>query len=283
MKFSAILTGSLFATAALAAPLTEKRRARQAARAAAKRHSNPPYIPGSDKEVLKLTNTTNVEYSSNWAGAVLIGSDYTKVTGEFTVPSVSAGSSSSGGYGDYGYGYFKNKRQSEEYCASAWVGIDGDTCETAILQTGVDFCYEGGETSYEAWYEWYPDYAYNFDSLSISEGDSIKVTVEATSKSSGSATVENLTTGQSVTHTFSGNVEGDLCETNAEWIVEDFESGDSLVAFADFGTVTFTNAEATSGGSTVGPSDATIMDIEQDGTVLTESSVSGDTVTVSYV
>ncbi|OJJ75344.1 hypothetical protein ASPBRDRAFT_119387 [Aspergillus brasiliensis CBS 101740] len=281
MKFSAILTGSLFATAALAAPLTEKRRARQAARAAAKRHSNPPYIPGSDKEVLKLTNTTNVEYSSNWAGAVLIGSDYTKVTGEFTVPSVSAGSSSSGGYGDYGY--YKNKRQSEEYCASAWVGIDGDTCETAILQTGVDFCYEGGETSYEAWYEWYPDYAYNFDSLTISEGDSIKVTVEATSKSSGSATVENLTTGQSVTHTFSGNVEGDLCETNAEWIVEDFESGDSLVAFADFGTVTFTNAEATSGGSTVGPSGATIMDIEQDSTVLTESSVSGDSVTVTYV
>ncbi|RAH62505.1 aspergillopepsin-2 [Aspergillus piperis CBS 112811] len=284
MKFSAILTGSLFATAALAAPLTEKRRARKEARAAAKRHSNPPYIPGSDKEILKLNGTSNEEYSSNWAGAVLIGDGYTKVTGEFTVPSVSAGSSSSsGGYGDYGYGYYKNKRQSEEYCASAWVGIDGDTCETAILQTGVDFCYEGGETSYEAWYEWYPDYAYNFDSLSISEGDQIKVTVEATSKSSGSATVENLTTGQSVSHTFSGNVEGDLCETNAEWIVEDFESGDSLVAFADFGSVTFTNAEATSDGSTVGPSDATIMDIEQDSTVLTETSVSGDSVTVKYV
>ncbi|PWY96750.1 proteinase aspergillopepsin II [Aspergillus sclerotioniger CBS 115572] len=281
MKFSTLLTGSLFATAALAAPLTEKRRA---ARAAKSRHSNPPYKAGTDKEILKLTNTTNVEYSSNWAGAVLIGTGYTKVTGEFTVPSVSAGSSSSSsGYGDYGYGYYKNKRQSTEYCASAWVGIDGDTCETAILQTGLDFCYEDGEVSYDAWYEWYPDYAYDFDSISFSEGDSVKVTVEASSDSTGTATVENLTTGESVTHSFSGNVEGDLCEYNAEWIVEDFESGDSLVAFADFGTVTFTNAEATSDGSTVGPSDATIMDIEQDSTVLTSTSVDGDTVTITYV
>lgn len=25
------------------------------------------------------------------------------------------------------------------HAASAWVGIDGDTCDTAILQTGLDF------------------------------------------------------------------------------------------------------------------------------------------------
>ena len=42
-----------------------------------------------------------------------------------------------------------------------------------------------------------------------------------------------------VTHTFSGESDGSLCEYNAEWIVEDFEEGDSLVEFADFGTVTF--------------------------------------------
>jgi hypothetical protein len=42
-----------------------------------------------------------------------------------------------------------------------------------------------------------------------------------------------------VTHTFSGETAGSLCEYNAEWIVEDFEEGSSLVEFADFGTVTF--------------------------------------------
>lgn len=33
--------------------------------------------------------------------------------------------------------------------ASAWVGIDGDTCETAIVQTGLDFTISGGEVSYD--------------------------------------------------------------------------------------------------------------------------------------
>nr|BDA81845.1 aspergillopepsin IIa [Aspergillus aculeatus] len=292
MKFTTILTGSLLASAALAAPLTEKRRARAEARAEArratglKRKSNPPLSPATNTP-LQHANISQVEYSSNWAGAVLIGSGYTEVTGEFVVPSVSSpsGSSGSGGGfgGGFGSGFSSDFGGDTEYCASAWVGIDGDTCETAILQTGIDFCYEDGETYYDAWYEWYPDYAYDFDNIDISEGDSIKVTVKATSDTSGTATVENVSTGQSVTHSFSGNVEGSLCETNAEWIVEDFESGDSLVAFADFGTVTFTGAEAISNGETVTPSGATLMDIEQDGEVLTSVSVDGSTVTVTYV
>ncbi|KAF8444750.1 hypothetical protein L210DRAFT_3530901 [Boletus edulis BED1] len=45
------------------------------------------------------------------------------VTGTFTVPSPSGSAGSA---------------------ASAWVGIDGDTCQNAILQTGVDGSY-GGE------------------------------------------------------------------------------------------------------------------------------------------
>lgn len=34
------------------------------------------------------------------------------------------------------------------YAAAAWVGIDGDTCPTAILQTGVDMIIQNGEVSY---------------------------------------------------------------------------------------------------------------------------------------
>ncbi|KAL4811308.1 peptidase A4 family-domain-containing protein [Aspergillus unguis] len=268
MKLSTALSTALLASSALAAPLTEQRRARNARRAA-NRQSHPPYQVDST-EILQLTNTSKVEYSSNWAGAVLIGTGYTTVTGEFTVPTPKAGTGSS---------------SRQESCASAWVGIDGDTCSTAILQTGVDFCVQGNQVSFDAWYEWYPDYAYNFDSseISISAGDSIKVTVDATSLTAGTATVENLTTGQSVTHTFTGGVDGDLCEYNAEWIVEDFESNGSLVPFADFDTVTFTNAEATTGGETVTPDDATIIDIKQDNEVLTEVSVSNGKVTITYV
>ncbi|KAJ5902918.1 Aspergillopepsin-2 [Penicillium taxi] len=267
MKFSTVILGSALAATALAAPLTAQRQARTEARRLARAEgSQPPYKPNT-QEVLQLNKTSHVEYSSNWAGAVLIGSGYTSVTGQFTVPTPKAPSGSSRG----------------DYAASAWVGIDGDTWGDAILQTGVDFTISNGEVSYDAWYEWYPDYAYDFSGITISAGDVIKVTVTAKSKSSGTATVENVTTGKSVSHTFSGNVEGDLGELNAEWIVEDFEENDSLVNFANFGTVTFTDASATDSGSTVGPSGATIIDIEQNGEVLTSASVSSDSVTVTYV
>ena len=107
--------------------------------------------------------------------------------------------------------------------------------------------------------------------------------MDATSDTTGTATIENVSTDESVTHTFSGGVDGDLCEYNAEWIVEDFEEGNSLVPFANFGTVTFSDAEATDGSSTVGPSDATIIDIEQNNKVLTSVTVSSSSVTVEYV
>jgi hypothetical protein len=65
------------------------------------------------------------------------------------------------------------------------------------------------------------------------------VTVTASSKTTGTAVIKNVSTGVTVTHTFTGGVDGSLCEYNAEWIVEDFEDNNALVTFADFGTVTF--------------------------------------------
>lgn len=275
MKFSSsILGGALLATAAVAAPLTAERQARHEARElarangrATKRSSHPPYKPGTH-EVIHPNKTSHEQYSSNWAGAVLVGSGYSAVTAEFVVPVPKAPS---------------NGNPSTQYCASAWVGIDGDTCQTAILQTGIDFCIQGSAVTYDAWYEWYPDYAYDFTGISINAGNTIKVTVDASSLNTGVATVENVSTGQTVTHTFTGQTNGNLCEYNAEWIVEDFEMNNALVPFANFGTVTFSGAQATDGGSTVGPSGATIMDIEQNGQILTSSSITSNSVTVQYI
>ncbi|KAJ5889012.1 hypothetical protein N7495_009053 [Penicillium taxi] len=162
------------------------------------------------------------------------------------------------------------------------VGIDGDIYETAILQVGVDFCITGSDVSYDAWYEWYPDYAYDFDNFEISAGNVIKVTIDATSSTGGTAIIENISTGNSATHSFSNVTDGSLCEYNAGWIVEDFESDSELIDFANFGTVTFSDAIATSGNTSYGPSTATIMDIKQADTVLTYSSVTDDIVTITY-
>ncbi|OKL60934.1 Aspergillopepsin-2 [Talaromyces atroroseus] len=263
MKF-AVASSLLLAGLAAAAPLTEKRMAR---RAAGSRRSNPAYVPGAfGTELLNITQSTReVEYSENWAGAVLVGTGYTAVSAEFTVPTPSA----------VGLGI-------GQFCAAAWVGLDGDTCDTSILQTGVDFCIDDGDVSYDAWYEWYPDYAYDFSGITIQAGDVIKISVVADSKASGVATVENVSRGKTVTHTFLAESD-ELCEWNAEWIVEDFEEGSSLVNFADFGTVTFTDCEATKDDDTVDTSGAVIMDIEQDETVLTSVTASGSTVIVNIL
>ncbi|KAI1355347.1 peptidase A4 family-domain-containing protein [Xylaria sp. FL0043] len=265
MKTTTVLAaGALFATSALAAPGTAARWANHAARRAGRRSGFKQ--PAEDDGVYAEANGTakNVEYSSNWAGAVLSSSGYTSVVGTIIVPTPKANGKSGS--------------------ASAWVGIDGDTCGTAILQTGLDFSItSGGSVSYDAWYEWYPDYAYDFSGFPVTSGDEIKITVTASSKAAGVATLENLTTGKSVSHSFS-NERNQLCEYDAEWIVEDYESGGSLVAFADFDSVTFTGASAVKSGSTVGVTGAAILDIKQGSTVLTDCTTSGSsTVTCDYV
>ncbi|GJE98817.1 peptidase A4 family-domain-containing protein [Phanerochaete sordida] len=255
MLFSSLVVSSLLAASAFALPSSKERHdARVARRAGGLRQSVP-----------RITNSSHVEYSSNWAGAVYNSAKgtYKSVTATFVVPTPK----SSGGGGSQ--------------AASAWVGIDGDTCGNAILQTGVDFNVDGSSVSYDAWYEWYPDYAYDFSGITFKAGDSVTLTVTASSTTKGTAVITNNSNGKSVSKSISSS--SALCEQDAEWIVEDFEEGNSLVPFANFGTVTFTGASAKTASSSVGPSSANIIDIQQNGKTLTSVSTSGSSVTVSYV
>jgi hypothetical protein len=171
------------------------------------------------------------------------------------------------------------------------------------LQTGIDFTKSGSSITYDAWYEvrrfqpalhshtktnhhqWYPDYAYDFSSSSIplKAGDSIQVTVTATSKTGGTAVIKNLTTGKSVSHTFTNEgSEGSLCETDAEWIVEAYESNGGQVTLADFGTITFTSASAKTSSGTVTPNQGTIIDMKPSNEVVTDCSSTSSTVKCTY-
>jgi Peptidase A4 family len=264
MKTDIILTTICCISAVLAAPSTKNRRQSRAART---RRSSPFQNVTEAVTAGGHASNSDVSYSNNWAGAVLVGSGFTSVTGTVVVPQPQ---SPPGGDG------------VTEYSAAAWVGIDGDTCESAILQTGVDFNIQGGVPSYDAWFEWYPAVSYSFDGFSFGAGDSIEITVTASSTTSGVATLTNLGTGQSVSHTFE-NQDAALCLTNAEWIVEDASNGYSLIPFADFTTVTFTGASAVTGGSTVDTSGATIADIRQNDQVLTSCSADGSEVSCTYV
>ncbi|RDW75908.1 hypothetical protein BP5796_06729 [Coleophoma crateriformis] len=282
MKFSlALLSTVVLATSALAAPNPRFSKTRLGQRMAARRanNGNGRILEGSTmrskdsaSEVVETkskktqaTSNSSIQYSENWSGAAITtppsGQTFNAVSGTFNVPTPSAPSGVASTY--------------SEYAASAWVGIDGNTYSTAILQTGVDFVVDtSGAVSYDAWYEWYPDYAYNFN-ITISAGDQINASVIATTSTTGTATIENLTTGEVATISLSST--SALGGENAEWIVEDFEEGTSLVALANFGNVTFTDCIAATSQSSEGVSSATIMDIEDtSGNVLTNVALISD-------
>lgn len=268
MKFTpTLLTSAMLMGCSLAAPRSDLAERLQA-RGALSRQS----IPAEKNGVLLKQGSqgANVEYSKNWAGVVREepppSATYTAVSATFTVPRPTATDNS-----------------NDMQAVSAWVGIDGDTYTQAILQTGIDAYIQNGEETYDAWYEWYPKNAENFD-LDLTAGDIIVAKVESSSPSKGVAIIENKSSGQSVTKTLNApSSTATLAGQNAEWIVEDFNSGNTMVPLVNFGKVDFTGAEAKAGGASYGVMNAPILDIQQNGDVKAHVEVTSDSeFTVTY-
>ncbi|KAF8342494.1 peptidase A4 family-domain-containing protein [Amanita rubescens] len=249
---TSLLTSILLATVAIAAPSST----------IGARHRSQPLqrIQNSD---LTTDGTQRVFLSHNWAGSIQNSTKgtFTTVTGTFVVPTPSA----------------------PEGFSSVWVGIDGFTCPTkALLQTGVQLNLVNDTVSYQAWYEWFPADTIYFDNITINSGDEVRLTVVATSTTTGKALVENLTNKQTVEHDLSSSYP--LCQESAEWIVEDFSfANESLVPFNDFGTVIFTDAFAlTAGGEILTPDGAIITLIAQNNETITSVDEGLLGVTISY-
>ena len=136
-----------------------------------------------------------------------------------------------------------------------------------------------------AWYEWYPADSVYFDDVTFDHGDSVTVTVTATSLTSGTTTFTNNSKGKSVT--FSANSTFPLCMQDAEWIVEDFtDELESAAMLPNFDLVHFKDASViASDGSVLRPSDvnAWTIDIRKNGTVYTSSTLDNTSVTCKYV
>ncbi|KKK19628.1 hypothetical protein P175DRAFT_0523244 [Aspergillus ochraceoroseus IBT 24754] len=272
MKLTTVLTATSLIGSALALPPNSRLAHRIHARSLNRQSQPLGQSPGGHSgtnEGFRTANTSTVTYSNNWAGAVRekppAAGPYTAVSATFTVPKPTAVPQSS-----------SSSSNSNLQAGSAWVGIDGDTYNAAILQTGVDFYIENGKTYNDAWFEWFPDYAYDFN-LQVNTGDVIVARVQSFSPSEGVAVIENQSTGQKATQTVKAPAAtATLAGQNADWIVEDFQSGDSIVTLADFSSVTFTGAQAQAGGQSFGLDGATIVELKQNNQVLTEVVVEGD-------
>ena len=111
------------------------------------------------------------------------------------------------------------------------------------------------------------------------------MSVTSTSSSAGTAVLQNLSTGKTVSKALNApSSSSHLGGQNAEWIVEAYESGGSQVTLANFGTVHFTSTSAkTSSGTTVSASGAQVIDIKSGNTVETDVTISGSSVAVKYL
>lgn len=200
---------------------------------------------------LRQTHSDGTAESSNWSGYAVTGASgsVTSVTGSWTIPTATCPSSGAG---------------ANAY-SSFWVGIDGWN-SSSVEQTGTDSDCSNGKPVYYAWYEFYPQGAYyacsTFSSCrvmeSLSAGDTVTATVTYSPASevfSATISVTSLTgTVTSNTATYRSNR---AQRSSAEWIAETpcCEGNGSVLPLADFGTVSFTNANATVspfGASTLG-------------------------------
>jgi hypothetical protein len=208
--------------------------------ASAARHA--PRIKGA-------TNST----SSNWSGyAATAPTPFTDVKGSWTQPTANCSATASPIQGPHnngkgngngnGHGHGGGGGTQNTY-SSFWVGLDGYSSNT-VEQTGTDADCSGTTPVYYGWYEFYPAFPVNFSDR-VAPGDAMSGEV---SVSGGNVTITLHDATQGWTEHASQGGNG-YALSSAEWIAEAPSSG-QVLPLANFGTVTFTGASATGGGTT---------------------------------
>ncbi|AEO64466.1 uncharacterized protein THITE_2142353 [Thermothielavioides terrestris NRRL 8126] len=121
-----------------------------------------------------------------------------------------------------------------------WVGIDGDTYKSALLQAGTlcTLCLR----RHLAWWQWVPSGAYTITSLPVSPDDWIEVTIDTASDTEAEITIANLSQQQVYTmHIGTGPT---LARVDADWVVERPYFDGALAGFPTFTDVWFEEAYA---------------------------------------
>ena len=166
-------------------------------------------------------------YSTNWSGYAVTGAagSVTVASGSWTVPTVT------GSNGQY---------------VAFWTGIDGYNSAT-VEQIGILAQVTGNrrttQTTYYAWYEFYPLESIieittatspSGKAATVKPGDTISATVTYVSGTTFTLAINDITEGWTFTTT--GSQSG-ATESSAEWIVEAPSSMFGVLPLANFGTV----------------------------------------------
>jgi hypothetical protein len=217
--------------------------ARWESRAKRYRSVTPMFSPRAKRRTLlpKLKHDHAGQTTDIWSGVLVspsVGNVMQWVEGRWSMPAV---------------GPPAGAQQGTNYCASAWVGLDGDTSADGgassgdVLQAGCDanVTLEGGtpQLQYRPWWEWYPADSSWIDNLAVSPGDMLDCLISLLVGSTTTAQVflGNMTTNQGHVFSLQAPTGTSLVGNCAEWIIEAFGS---LGPLASYGVVNFGNCNA---------------------------------------
>ncbi|MBV9545504.1 MAG: flippase-like domain-containing protein [Chloroflexi bacterium] len=186
-----------------------------------------PSSPSSPSAPSTTRNPGNIATSNNWSGYAATGGTYTAVSGTWTVPDYSAGSS--GGVD------------------ATWVGIGGVSSRD-LIQAGTQQASSGsGQTQYQAWIEMLPAASHPVP-LAVRPGDSVSVSIDEQNTGTWQISFTNNTTGQ----TYQTSVQYTSTNSSAEWIEEAPSAGrGGILPLDNFGSVNFTAGSAVKDGQSV--------------------------------
>ena len=125
--------------------------------------------------------------------------------------------------------------------SSAWIGIGGQVDGT-LIQAGTEQDAANGQATYYAWYELLPAFAVRLNSVGVSPGDIMVVSINLINSDGNlwRIQVTDETTGQA----FSRNVVYNSTRSSGDWILERPTVKNRISTLADFGSVAFTSCYA---------------------------------------
>jgi Peptidase A4 family len=166
----------------------------------------------------------------NWSGyadTATKAQTFTKVSGSWTVPSVTCG--------------------AEDQITSDWVGLDGFNSSTVEQLGTISWCYRG-KPVYYTWYEIYPNGAHQ-QSTALKPGDKVTASVTRTGTSYAFKLTDSTTSGNNISVTKTCAL-ATCKDTSAEWISERPSFSTGIAPQAHYNAFKITNGSQTSSGHT---------------------------------
>lgn len=133
----------------------------------------------------------------------------------------------------------------------AYISLDNIGCPTGLV-AGLEYVVSGAYTLYLSFYSFPgPGTGSAFPGFTYTAGDTVRLTISATSLTTATVQISNLKTGTTASKSYTSP--NPFCLQDAAWFVE-------VPTYGGLGTFTFNNASVTTAsGASLGPAGATVV------------------------